>query len=243
MLKLTTKDFWETRWGKNEIARTVKKNIFHPLFEKYLAKTATYIEIGCAPDGKMAYFNKYWGYDVSGIDYASSEITHKTLKQLGVENYKLFELDFTKELPENQYDVVASFGFIEHFEEIDDIFRRHIELLKKKSTLIISIPHFKNIQYFLRLIYDKKVLQVHNLKIMDPMLLKAMAYKYGARKVHYCNYYRTFGFWVDNENINSMIRKAIGKSNFLIQKVLQRFKVDNIPNRFCSPYIILIVEF
>ncbi len=242
-MNLTTKDFWETRWENEPMAQSIEMSTYHELFEKYLPKGGSYMEIGCTPGTNLAYFNKFFGYEIAGIDYADAEITKRTLEQLGITNYELFVMDFTKELPDKRYDVVGSFGFIEHFENLDDIIHRHIQLLKQNGTLILTIPHFRNFQYLLRTIYDKDVLAVHNLEIMKPDILREIVLKYGAKKIHYCNYYLTYRFWIDNESINKTMKKFVYKGCAIIEKLLSTFKLDKVPNRFFSPYIVVVAEF
>ena len=121
--KLTTKKYWEHFW--QGISLPVIRNPghdMHKIISRSLPKSKefSFIEIGCAPGGFMAYFNKYFGYSVSGIEYvaAAAAATRRNMEIQGIQA-KVLNLDFFEaKIPESSYDVVFSGGFIEHFEDI-----------------------------------------------------------------------------------------------------------------------------
>src|SRR4030042_3213015 len=139
---LTSKDNWFGRQSRGEI----KSILFGDLFSKYFkkSKNKSCLEIGCVPGRFLAYICKNFGYFPEGIDYIKDtrKITGATLSLNGLHKFEIYEGDFIKwEIPK-QYDLVCSFGFIEHFEgDLNkQIVKKHIKLLKPGGKLIMDIP-------------------------------------------------------------------------------------------------------
>ena len=104
------------------------------LFDTYLPQQTglKILEIGGAPGQFLAYLAKEFGYSAHAIDYSSIGCD-KTL-----EAFEGVNLDLTiwnrdifcdiSDLP--LFDIVFSMGFIEHFNDLDAIVGKHVELLK-----------------------------------------------------------------------------------------------------------------
>jgi len=59
---------------------------------------------------------------------------------------------------DDRYDLVCSFGFIEHFENFLEIIALHDKILKQGGQLIITTPHFKGaIQNFFIAGWTRKI--------------------------------------------------------------------------------------
>jgi len=125
-------------------------------------------EVGCAPGRWLAYFSKTHGLKTAGIDYSQTgvEKTRENLKLLGVEA-DVEQADFFHFTPSRTYDAVMSLGFIEHFEDQQDVVRRHLALLKPGGLLVLGVPNFRGIYGPLQRYYNNDVLLKHNLSIMS----------------------------------------------------------------------------
>lgn len=239
-VKLTQQEHWDQQWDSFELKKNITKHALHDLFQKYLQKNneSEFIEIGCTPGLTMGYFQKYFGYKVSGIDYSETELTRKVLKFNNIDNCELYNIDFTKETINKEYDVVASFGFIEHFTNPDEIIKKHISLLKKNGVLILGIPNLRKIQYIMKYVFERDMLKLHNIATMDLDYLTNVIESNGL-KIMFCNYNKTFDFWLDRDII---FKRYILLFFRLICAGLKITKLDNIPNRFLSPYIVVIAR-
>jgi len=242
MMKLTEKIFWDKTWKHTDLSDKAQDIPFHDLFLKLLPIDRSYLEIGCTPGDAMVYFNRTFNYHVSGIDYSHLDLTEERLKSQGVKEFKLYNMDFTTKCPDEIFGVVASFGFIEHFEDVEFILTRHVNMLEDSGYLIVCVPNLRWIQYFLHSIFDRKVFKGHNMKIMKPRVLKEIAIKLGTSEILYCDYYKTFDFWIDSPE-NSLSKKIACKCSSMVKKSLQVFSIDSIPNRFFSPFIVLVARF
>lgn len=184
--RLTTLDYWnkQYRWTGRpsriypianlavaELDKIFKK--FLPVDEKF-----TFLEVGCAPGIWMDYFHRTSRYNVEGIEYTDRgvEKTRKNLEKLGTP-CEVHHQDFFDNALPNKYDVVFSGGFIEHFEDADDVVGRHINLLKRGGIAVIEIPNLSGWNGIIQKRLNKDVYEKHNIKIMNPEYFREVARK------------------------------------------------------------------
>lgn len=176
-IELTQKERWDKHWARVKLPVILDPNTKKPvgkeiirIFEKFLPKKKlSAIEIGGAPGGFAAYLNKYFGYETSIIDYSEigCEKTQQNFNVLGL-NVKIYNRDFFGDLSGlPRFDVVFSFGFIEHFSNLNDVFKRHIVLLKKDGILILGTPNFRGLTENVLKHTAPKFLSSMNFEAMD----------------------------------------------------------------------------
>ena len=175
---LTDKEYWNNYWTKIniplEIKRTKRNNYLNAVldvFDKYLPKNPnlSILEVGGSPAKYLIYMNKTFGYRVSSLDY--SELGCKLSKK----NFKLFKINgkvfhkdlFSKNLNLPKFDIVFSIGVIEHFKDLNNVIKKHLDLIKPKGILIISCPSFLGVNKWILKRLSPYMLSLHNLKTMD----------------------------------------------------------------------------
>lgn len=238
---LASKEYWDkTKRGSSD---SEEKVIFKELFSKYLrnaGKNKVAIEIGCIPGLYLAYVCKNFGYFPEGIDYVedAEKITGQTLRNFGLNKYRIYTKDFLKWKPPKKYDLVLSFGFIEHFLNPDEIINKHINLLKKGGKIILEVPNFGNGQKWLRCHLDLENLARHNTQVMSIPYFKRTARKHNL-EIDYLGYYGDlFDFWWENENAN--ITQVI--AYYILKRFATITKRISLNNKYFSPYLIMIAE-
>lgn len=173
-MELTETEFWEKYWQGCPLPSEVNMDIgFDRCLAQALAKrlhgvSGDVFEVGCAPGKWLAFMAKTFQMRASGIEYslAGTEATHRNLKLLGMPVESILAGDFFKAEPQPQYDVVMSFGFIEHFDDPDAVVQRHAQWLKPGGRLVIGVPNFNGVYRPLQRILNPDILEKHNLKIM-----------------------------------------------------------------------------
>lgn len=174
--RLTEKSHWDDRWERVRLPKIldhtttskVSKRLLNA-FDEYLPNgDLSAVEIGGAPGSIMAYFAKYKKYNANIIEY--SEIGIEKAK----ENFEKLELDLEvyyrdffsdlSDLP--KFDVVMSYGFLEHFYDLEDVFKRHIDLLNDNGYLIIGVPNFQGISEWVLSRTAPVLFNKHNLEAM-----------------------------------------------------------------------------
>lgn len=238
---LASKEYWDKIKGVSRDFK--KKGVFEELFSRYLknaGKNKVAIEIGCVPGLYLAYVCKNFGYFPEGIDFVrdSEKITGQTLRNFGLNKYRIHTKDFLEWKPARKYDLVLSFGFIEHFLNPDEIIKRHIKLLKKGSKIILEVPNFGNGQKCLHYCLDRENLSRHNTKVMNTSYFKGVAKKYNL-KIDYLGYYGgLFNFWQENENAN-IAQKIV---YYILTHMGNITKKISLNNKYFSPYLIMVAE-
>jgi len=127
-------------------------------------------EVGCFPGRFLAIFGEH-GFRVNGIDLdprTGSELPGWFRRQ-GIAIGEFLVADFTAISATRKYDVVASFGLIEHFTNWKEILLRHTEFVKPGGTLIVTTPNFKGwVQSLLHRTFDRANYARHYIPSMDP---------------------------------------------------------------------------
>lgn len=241
--EITSKEYWE----QTEVLNSQQRDIPPPLaklFKKILKRNqrenAVALEIGCAPGTFLSHICKEFNYLPEGIDYAkgASEITNRTLRENGLPQATIHEEDFFTWKAPRQYDLVSSFGFVEHFHDLSIGVDKHIDLLKEGGLLVLEVPSFTNGQYLLHYWLDRENLERCNLKAMHISFLEDIAKRHDL-KVKYLGYVGgIFDFWWENEN-PTLFQQIVGT---LLRPVAYIGRRIPINTRIFSPFIVLIAE-
>jgi hypothetical protein len=65
------------------------------------------------------------------------------------------------------FDVLASYGFVEHFDNPRSVVALHANLLKGGGRLLVTIPNLGGANYLLLKFLHPEILAIHNLSIME----------------------------------------------------------------------------
>jgi SAM-dependent methyltransferase len=125
--------------------------------------------------------SKEFGLTVSGIEFTAdgAAATERNLQLQGVTPREIHHADFLTATPAPIFDVVVSFGFVEHFTELREVICRHAAWTRPGGRVIIGVPNFRGIHGLLQTALDRDVLERHNLEIMQPARLKALGAECG----------------------------------------------------------------
>jgi len=185
---LASKDKWESVWDGVKLP-TIKKPVYDidQKLKLHLpnATKNSLIEIGCAPGQWMAYFNKNFGYHVSGVEYAevAAATTMMNMKIQGIDADVRVGDFFTYDFSEEQYDVVFSGGFIEHFRELGSVVERICGLSRR--YVITIVPNLYGVNGAIAKYVVPKVYAEHN--PIDVHLLEDLHSRCGLETM-FCDY-------------------------------------------------------
>jgi len=241
---LTTQKFWEKYWSsKNLLQKVQKDHEFANIFRQYLTgkNYNTMLEIGGFPGYYAIYFAKYWNYTSTLLDFVvNNQLLIKLLKinDLTHKQVKVIKRDFFKHNVTEKYDLVFSKGFIEHFEDTEDVISRHWQYVSKGGTMIINLPNFTGFNGIYQLIHDPANLNAHNLTSMDMDRLNK-AIKNLEPKKYSVFYGGGVLVWLERLNTKSWLTRFT--TNFLGLLGLALSKLG-IRGRFVSPHIFIIAE-
>ncbi|MBI5563106.1 MAG: class I SAM-dependent methyltransferase [Deltaproteobacteria bacterium] len=250
-MELTDARFWDAYWAKLRLPSEVdEKDSFDrclaAALRKHLAGCAgSALEIGCAPGKWLVFMTKELGLKPSGIEYseAGMSATIRNLGMLGVDYGEILSGDFFKLSPAPRFDVVASFGFIEHFNDVDAVISRHLEWCKPGAMLVLGVPNFRGIYRPLQSMLDKTILDKHNLGIMSLDWFKEAAQRHRL-EIKYLGYIGSFepALPIPPERARTPLRFIV-KTALRLGRHARRPRIfDSINSGWFSSYMLLICK-
>ena len=246
-IEKTDKELWDKNWESSKLWRyrkITKYMAVHRRFDKLLKSILRrgdkkILEIGCAKGNWLIYFAKEFGYEPYGVDYSEMgcKMAEENLKRSNVNGTILYEDIFKTSLEKESFDVVYSFGLIEHFENPEDVINKHIELLKSGGLLVIGVPNFRDSLYFTinkMLGKEKGLMKTHNLDIMDINNFKKL-FKDKNVQVQFLDYFGPINL--------ALALNPKNKAMLLLMHIVNQalgYLTFNLKSKYFSPYIVLV---
>ncbi|MBP6285461.1 MAG: methyltransferase domain-containing protein [Ferruginibacter sp.] len=193
--------FWDDTNASFDFERPSAKDYTRLLINKHIPVTAgnSVIEIGCYPGRYLSIFGDL-GYTLHGIDLTTR--TPETKHNLEKYGYRVGEIlleDFLAMPEEKKYGVVASFGFIEHFENYKEIIDKHCLHVNTDGFIVIGAPNLKNgISNLFYRLFNSRGLKKHVLAAMDLPAWKEQLEKNGF-DILFAGYCGGLHFWLDGD--------------------------------------------
>ncbi len=246
---MNTKDkagvsYWDSNWEKADIPcmfnpqdqsldNHVKQQL-HIYFQKLLKnkKRIKILEIGCANSIWPIYFYQHHGAQVFGLDY--SEVgcskSRAIFKHYNVPG-KVYCEDFFNPSAEllNKFDLVVSFGVVEHFENTSECLQACSAFVKPDGLLLTLIPNMPSLIGFIQKRIDRAVYDVHM-----PLTKKKFlaAHQRAELTLIECNYFMFINLGVVNSGkfsthpLNKYLRRALSASSKIFW-MLERMAFDS----------------
>jgi 2-polyprenyl-3-methyl-5-hydroxy-6-metoxy-1,4-benzoquinol methylase len=250
------KQYWDKTWeaydfpkGVNPQSEGISNFIdrsFHKYFSKLFSNLAPdgkqILEIGCARSVWLPYFSKEFGFNVTGIDYSEigcQQAMHM-LSKADVKG-KIVCADFFSP-PESMlkgFDVVVSFGVLEHFKDSTACIAAFSRFLKPDGLLVTNVPNLCGLNGLIQKMLNRPVFDIH--VILDKQSL-IRVHKMNGLQVISCDYFLFANLGVLNfENLKggslyrgaARLRSLINMVTWTCEKATPLLK----PNRWSSPYI------
>lgn len=240
---LTDRSFWKSFWeAKKGLIFPIKADyVFGDILGKLIAEKQikTAIELGGFPGYYATYLKKYQKLDTTLFDYyIHRDIIKKLLEANGLSesDITIIEADLFNYTPEKQYDLVSSFGLIEHFNDTKAIIETHLQFLKPGGVLFITLPNFVGVNGWVQRKFDRDNYDKHNINSMNLQLLADSCRQLGLKEVE-CYYSGKFSIWLENKAEQSALAKVFVKGLWFAGKVFT--KIIPVESKALSPYIVL----
>lgn len=208
------------------------------------------LEIGCANSQWLSYFDKEFGFNVSGLDYSEDGCAKagRILANEGVRGEIICSDFFTP--PDNmtdRFDVIVSFGVVEHFQDTAQCISAFSRFLKPGGLIITNIPNLSSSSlngFLQKRVFDRKIYDIH-VPLSAPMLEKA--HKQAGLTIVACDYFICFNLgilnmerWRGSFLFNPLVRMQvrITKSIWVMNNYIPILPV----NRITAPYIMCIAQ-
>ena len=259
------KKYWDDSWAASKLPEAINPadmsldnyvsrrfhGLFVNLFDGLQTRSLRLLEVGCAKSTWLPYFAKEFGFEVCGLDYSPIGCEMATqITRLNKVDAKIFCADlFAPPLDMlGQFDVVVSFGVVEHFDDTSACLNSVSAFLKPGGIIITSIPNMTGLIGSIQKAVNKPVYNIHQL--IDSIMLSD-AHKLAGLEVLNCNYFIFTSFGVANlEGIS--VNSFYGYSKKIIIGVMARIsklvwliesKLGFLPpNKTFSPYIYCVAR-
>lgn len=191
-------DHWESVWQGAEMPAPMSVDskslndyparCFDEFFSNSLSKwpqreNARVIELGCGRSVWLPYFATSLSLEVAGLDYSATgcEQARAILERDGIEgDIRLGDLfDPPGDLLES-FDLVTSFGLVEHFVNTSDCLGHCAAFSKPGGIVVTMIPNMLGLNGFLTRLINRPVFDLH--VAMDEKMLR-LAHKEAGMKV------------------------------------------------------------
>lgn len=185
--ELTDSSFWDAYWADIGLPEKVDQSFsFDRCLSSELARIVSEqrpsaaIELGAAP-GKWLHFFSGLGLEVAGIDSSPHgfEVLTSNLRLLSIDDADLRFGTAADIVPDRSFDLVASFGLIEHFEQPMEILEHHVKWLAAGGTLVIGVPNFTGLHGLIQRWLDQSVFETHNTATMSREFFETTSKKLG----------------------------------------------------------------
>ena len=253
--ELTDTKFWDQYWNNLSLPVEIDTGFSaERCLAKELQKTldgqglsGDVLEIGAAPGKWLSFMNKTYSMTASAIEYSpiGADALKKNLEILKTPIDTVYIGDFFDIKPAPKFDIVMSFGFIEHFDDPSTVVSRHLDWLSPEGKLIIGIPNFSNFHGNLQKILDKSVYDAHNIAIMNLESLASLVDK-SVAKVETVRFLGSFEpalpYWTRQDVRGSLkVKVLIARLLLGALRIIRYLKIfDRFNNRHISSYLLLV---
>jgi SAM-dependent methyltransferase len=218
----------------------------------YLPKNAALkaLEIGSAPGYHLLRMKKLFGYAPYGVEYtdAGAQMNRALFAKHGIDPAQLINADAFSESFQEQhretFDVVTSFGFVEHFDDVRTVIKHHLDLLKVGGSLVVQIPRIAGLNYLIARSLNRESLAMHNLNIMQKDVFQNL-FAGLPLETQFCDYAGTAKLILclphNRTGCLGFLTNAIKNVQIVLNLLLRwLFKDKGFESNFFSPYLVFV---
>ncbi|MBT3788772.1 MAG: class I SAM-dependent methyltransferase [Alphaproteobacteria bacterium] len=257
-------DHWETVWGgmampdpmvtdgravRDYLARCFDR-YFSLIFDRFLNRPtyeSSVIELGCGRSIWLPWFAKRFGLEVGGLDYSQTGC-HQAEALLARDNIEgdILEGDIFAP-PENmlnRFDVVTSFGLVEHFTDTASCISSCAAFAKPGGLIVSEIPNMFGLNGAIVKVINRRVYDMH--VPMTREMLVAAHKKAGLEILD--SHYLMFA----NLNVSFLNQKApqifqtlVNGSLYAVTRLFWWLETNGLKlpaTAFASPYVIVVAR-
>ncbi|MGH2396842.1 MAG: class I SAM-dependent methyltransferase [bacterium] len=196
-------EFWNAVWTVRAPRRLNRRNFYHDRYARTFARlvkpTSRILEAGCGGSIWLPYLAGVLGAETWGIDYSEvgvevAKANMRARKARG--RIILDDLFTTTALPAASFDLVFSFGLVEHFDDPVGVATRLGTFLAPGGRMLTSVPNLFGGVGLLHRVADPLVYRAH--LRLDPAQLDAIHVRAGLAVLEPAAYFGVFSLGVAN---------------------------------------------
>ncbi len=236
---------------RNHVNRALDA-FFRTTFASHVPARGSLLEIGCGGSVLLPYFAKEHGFTVAGIDYSPQGCEHekRILEREGVEaRVVCADLFIPPRDMLGEFDVVASFGVVEHFSDTDGCIRAVAALARRGGLVLTMIPNMRGLPGLMQRVLNRRVYEAH--VPLTPERLRDAHIRAGLKIVE-ARYFISMNFGVVNlvglkpRSSGTMLKRVILKVSNLfcatfwtVERIVRR---EFPASRALSPYVVVLAK-
>lgn len=254
-------DYWNEVWSDEALPDPIDPRIpgrqnrvnraLHQFFTKQFSQLAgspsSLLEIGAARSQWLPYFANEFDLSVTGLDYSPTGCmqARRILERAGVPG-TVVEADLFSPPTHllNAFDVVVSFGVVEHFKSTSSCLAAMSRFLIPGGMMITEIPNLAGVGGMLQRALCPDILSVHEILTARDLRL---AHLDAGLQVDSCGYLINGGF----SNLNVSCRRGerlfpvVSRLPMLLTSpfiLMENTMISTPVNRLTSPYIVCVAR-
>lgn len=258
--------YWDELWTGQELpapidprARGWRNSVnrrldayFRAAFDAHVPARGRLLEIGCGGSVLLPYFAKEHGFEVSGLDYSPEGCTQeeRILAREGVTGrIACADLFIPPQDMLGAFDVVTSFGVVEHFSDTDTCIRAVAAFAKRGGLVVTMIPNMRGLTGTVQKLLNRKVYESH--VPLTPERLRDAHIRAGLTIVE-ARYFLSTNFGVSNlvgldpRRISTRVKRLILRTFKLFSAIV--WTIERIVRRefpasgLLSPYVVILAK-
>ena len=212
--------YWDAVWDTDDASSPIDPSDrslnnypvrrFHDHFRRLFAGRDTrgmsLLEIGCARSQWLPYFAREFGFRITGLDYSERgcEQERRILARAGLDG-EVVQCDLfdPPAALRGKFDVVVSFGVVEHFTDTTGVVRAMASYLEPGGLLFVNMPNMTGAVGAVQKVISRSVYAVH-----VPIGARALAQAFrdaGCQEVA-CRHFMSTSFGVVNPSGGGRLR-------------------------------------
>ncbi len=251
--------YWDQTWAELDTPTAFDPynksldNTFYRRIHKYFdsiiekRKNLKILEIGCAHSIWPLYFTRYYDAYVDGVDYSETGCT-KTRAMWDAHglNGKIVCANMfdPPDDMKGQYDLVMSFGVVEHFKDTTACLKACAAFVKPGGQMFTMIPNMTGLVGSLQKIIDRNVYDIH-VPLSCKMLMAA--HVNAGLNIEEARYFMGLHLGVVNSGryagqpVDKFLRRALSVPGKLLWTV-EKSGIHLPANKVTSPYIFTLAR-
>ncbi len=252
-------EYWDKSWSDTPLPTifdphdNALENTFyvrvHKYFEHLVAgrRNLKILEIGCAHSVWPLYFTKYHGAQVDGLDYSETGCvkTREMWDAQGLSGRIVCADMFDPPVGMlGQYDLVMSFGVVEHFKDTAACLKACAQFVKPGGQLFTMVPNMSGLVGALQKYVDRDIYDIH-VPLSRKML--AEAHRKAELEIEDAHYFMGLHLGVVNSGrhagrpVDKILRRALSIPSKLLW-MIEKTGIHMPANQLTSPYIFVLAR-
>lgn len=253
---ITTRDYWDASWRGTDVpdpvdpaVDTAENRLHRALDARFTAAFAgrqthgaRLIEIGCGGSRWLPYFHRRFGFEISGIDYspAGLQLSDAILRKAGI-GATLVQADLFAPPSDfvEAFDVVTSFGVIEHFEPTSRAVAACARYLRPGGLMITEVPTMRGPYGLFYRLTNPSLYRAH---VPQSRTSLARAHADAGLQVHSCDYILSAPSVLTRPTTHTSAARRTAFAASRAYLWLEQRGLGIPPNGLTSPYALCIAS-